>query len=226
MRKGGRMTSRDVPRTRRVFAAAAMLLVVLYVAIDVVLQLLSPHYSVVSDAESDLAVGPFGWAMQFNFAARAVMSGCLVVAVTLTAPPSRRRLVGSVLLALAGLCSAALVLLPADVNREGEFGMTPRTTIGLAHVVFATVGFVAVLVAMGMLTWWASSTTGQGVSLLGAFFLVALAGLAFLGLSLVVLPSAVGLAERACLLGILGWAFALGARLRRPGPPVSRAPLA
>jgi hypothetical protein len=216
MRKAGGMMPPIASRVRRAFAAAAMMLVALYVLIDVVLQLLPPHYSVVSDAESDLAVGPFGGAMRFNFAARAVMSGCLVVAVALTAPPTRRRLVGSALLALAGLCSAVLVLLPTDVNRVGEFGMTPRTTIGLAHVVFATAGFVAVLFAMGALTWWAGGATGQGVFVLAVFFLVALAGLALLGLSLAVLPSVVGLAERICLGGILGWAFTLGARLRRP----------
>ncbi|MFM9920997.1 DUF998 domain-containing protein [Lacisediminihabitans sp. H27-G8] len=197
-------------RVRRASAAVAMALVLFYVLVDVVLQFLPPHYSVLTDAESDLAVGQFGWAMNLNFLARAVMSGCLVVAVSVTAPASWRRRAGSVLLALAGLCSAALVFFPTDVNRPGEFGMTPRTSVGFVHVVFATSGFLAVLVAMALLTAWIGRT--PTVTL---FLVVALAGLVSLGLSLALLPQLVGLTERICLLGILGWAFVLCRRLLR-----------
>jgi hypothetical membrane protein len=202
----------DNPRIRRVFATAAMALVLFYVLTDVVLQLLPPHYSVVSDAESDLAVGPFGWAMNLNFLARAVMSGCVVVAVALTDPASRLRRVGSVLLVLAGLFSAALVLFPADVNNAGDFGMTPRTNVGLVHVLCATSGFLAVLAAMALLTWWIGRPRPVTV-----FFVVALSGLLLLAVSLVALPQVVGLTERLCLVGILGWAFTLCLELRRLG---------
>ena len=197
-----------------------MILVLLYVLIDVVLQLLPPHYSAVSDAESVLAVGPYGWVMNLNFLSRAVMSGCVVLAIALTAPASRLRRVGSVLLTMGGLCSAALVFFPADVNRPGEFGMTPRTTVGLAHVVFATSGFLAVIAAMTLLTLW----IGRQRFVLGfvvraffirGFFVVALAGLGLLMASLVALPQVVGLTERLCLVGILGWTFALCLELRR-----------
>ena len=205
-----RILMTDNSRVRRAFATAAMVLVLLYLLIDVVLQFLPPHYSVLSDAESNLAVGPFGWAMNLNFLARAVMSGCVVVAVTATAPTSRLRIAGSVLLALAGLCSAALVLFPADVNRAGEFGMTPRTTIGLVHVMFATSGFLAVLVAMAMLTRWIRRPGPVMV-----FLLVASAGLCLLATSLAIFPQVAGLTERLCLAGILGWTFALCLELRR-----------
>ncbi|WP_185202618.1 DUF998 domain-containing protein [Glaciihabitans sp. INWT7] len=204
------MTPPLATRVRRAFALAAMVLVLLYVTIDVVLQVLPPHYSLLSDAESDLAVGPFGWAMNLNFLARAVMSGCLVMAVSVTAPASRVRRAGSALLAVAGLCSAALVFFPTDVNRPGEFGMTPRTSIGFVHVLFATSGFLAVLAAMALLTWWIGRP--RAVRL---FFGVALVGLVLLGMSLVVLPHVVGLTERICLLGILGWAFVFSVRLIR-----------
>ena len=204
------MTPPTAARVRRAFATAALVLVLLYVLIDVVLQFLPPHYSVVSDAESDLAVGPFGGAMNLNFLARAVMSGCVVVAVVLTAPASRLRSASSVLLTLAGLCSAALVFFPTDVNPPGEFGMTPRTTVGLVHVVFATSGFLAVLLAMALLTRW----IGRPRAVRG-FFVVALVGLGLLALSLAVFAQLVGLAERLCLVGILGWTFALCWRLRR-----------
>jgi hypothetical protein len=120
------------------------------------------------------------------------------------------RRAGSALLAVAGLCSAALVFFPTDVNRPGEIGMTPRTSIGFVHVLFATSGFLAVLAAMALLSWWIGRP--RAVTM---FFGVALAGLVLLGLSLVVLPQVVGLTERICLLGILGWAFVFSARLIR-----------
>jgi hypothetical membrane protein len=202
----------DKPRIRRAFATAAMALVLIYVLTDVVLQLLPPHYSVLSDAESDLAVGPFGWAMNLNFLARAMMSGCVVVAVAFTAPASRLRRFGSGLIALAGLCSAALVLFPADVNNAGDFGMTPRTTVGVVHALFATTGFLVVLAAMALLTRWIGRPRPVMV-----FFVVALSGLLLLAVSLVALPQVVGLTERLCLVGILGWAFAFCLELRRLG---------
>ena len=209
MREAGTMTPPTAARVRRVFATAAMALVLLYVLIDVVLQFLPPHYSVLSDAESTLAVGHFGAAMNLNFVARAVMSGCVVVAVALTGPASRLRTAGSLLLALAGLCSAALVFFPTDVNPSGEFGMTPRTTVGLVHVVFATSGFLAVLLAMVLLTEW----IGRPRAIQG-FFVVALVGLGLLAASLAAFAQVVGLTERLCLVGILGWTFALCWRLR------------
>jgi hypothetical membrane protein len=208
------MTARRRATVRAVFCTVAMALVVLYVVVDVVLQLLPPHYSVVSDAESDLAVGPFGWAMQVNFAARAVMSGCVVVAVLLTGAPSRRRTAGAVLLGIAGLCSAALVFFATDVNLPGEFGMRPRTEVGTVHVVFATIGFVTVLVALVLLTLWLGEVR-RSHRAATVFLVVACAGLLFLAASLVVAPRVVGIAERSCLAGILGWAFAVAASLRR-----------
>ncbi len=203
----------DNSRVRGAFATAAMTLVLLYLLIDVVLQFLPPRFSVLSDAESNLAVGPFGWVMNLNFLARAVMSGCVVVAVALTAPASRWRTAGSVLLALAGLCSAALIFFPTDVNPPGEFGMTPRTTVGLVHVVFATSGFLVVLLAMALLTRW----IGRPRAVQG-FFVVALVGLGLLAASLAGFAQVVGLTERLCLVGILGWTFAFCWRLRRLSP--------
>jgi hypothetical protein len=207
------MTMRGRTTTRAVFCTIAMALIVLYVVVDVVLQLLPPHYSLLSDAESDLAVGPFGWAMQVNFAARAVMSGCLVAAVLLTGLPSRRRTAGAVLLGIAGSCSAALVFFATDVNRAGEFGMQPRTAVGTVHVVFATTGFITVLAALVLLTVWLGEVC-RSHRTATAFLVLACAGLLFLAASLVFAPRVVGLAERSCLAGILGWAFAVAASLR------------
>ncbi|WP_394769160.1 DUF998 domain-containing protein [Lacisediminihabitans sp.] len=208
------MSSGDAPRTRRAFATVAVALVLLYVLVDVVLQFLPPHYSVVSDAESDLAVGPFGWAMSLNFLARAAMCGCVIVAILLVGSPSRPRNWGLVLLAVSGLCSAALVFAPTDVNSPGEYGMTPHTAIGVVHVVFATTGFVAVLAAIALLTAWARRALPRARAIL-AFAVLGAVGLAALALSIALAPQVVGLAERVCLAGILGWAFVLCLGIRR-----------
>jgi hypothetical membrane protein len=213
------MIAQNRLRVRRVVAAAAMALVVLYVLVDVVLQALLPRYSVLSDAESDLAVGPFGWAMDLNFLARAAMCACVIAAILLLKSPSRPRgsrlsAWGLALLAISGLCSAALVFAPADVNAPGEFGMTPHTSIGVVHVTFATAGFVAVLAAMALLTVWASGALPLFRAVL-MFGVLGCAGLTALALCIAVAPQLVGLAERVCLAGILGWAFVLCLGIRR-----------
>lgn len=190
-------------------ATRGMALVIAYITVDVVLQLLPPHYSPVSDAESNLAVGPFGWVMNLNFLSRAAMTLCVLVAVSDIRPASPSRRIGSLLLGLAGLCSAALVFFPTDVNGSGEYGVAPTTLIGTVHVIFATVGFLLALAAMLLLTFWMREAPGLlGVRRAASVFVwLAAVGLAALALSIAFVPTVFGLAERICLAGILGWAF-------------------
>jgi hypothetical protein len=194
---------------RRVAAVAGMVLVVAYAAIDVALQLLPPHYSPIADAESNLAVGPFGWIMNLNFLGRAAMTFCVLVVVSRIRPASTMRRAGSLLLGLAGLCSAALVLFATDVNGPGEFGIAPTTSVGTIHVVIATAGFLLALAAMILLTLWMR----RAPELLGvrraATVLVGVAvlGLLSLAISIVFVPTVLGATERICLAGILGWAL-------------------
>ncbi|POH61150.1 hypothetical protein [Arthrobacter glacialis] len=54
--------------------------VAVYIGIDVVLQFLPQHYSVVSAAESNLAVIPFGWIMKLSFPGRAVTTFAVMAA--------------------------------------------------------------------------------------------------------------------------------------------------
>jgi hypothetical membrane protein len=203
----------------RAAAATGLALVVAYVVVDVVLQLLPPHYSPIADAESNLAVGPFGWAMNLNFLGRAAMTFCVLVVVSSIRPPSTMRSIGSLLLGLAGLCSAALVFFPTDVNGPGEFGIAPTTTLGTIHVAFATAGFLLALCAMVLLTVWMRRAPEMlGVRRAATVMLgLAVVGLVSLAVSVAVVPTVLGLAERICLAGILGWALVvcLGGRTRR-----------
>jgi hypothetical membrane protein len=259
------MTPAAASTLQRVLAYAAMILVLLYAIVDVFLQFLPPHYSVVTDAESDLAVGPFGWVMRANFLGRGVMSLCIVGAILLSRrrgestrgepargestrgeslrgettghaqstpqasrsfAPSRARSLapnltrhraatlpvklGCALIVIAGVCSAMLVFFATDVNPPGQFGMAQHTNIGRMHVVFATIGFIAVLLGMLLLT--AALPLGRVAV---AFVTIAAAGLLILAGCLLVAPHLIGLAERLCILGILGWAFAVAHRYRR-----------
>jgi hypothetical protein len=91
--------------------------------------------------------------------------------------------------------------------------MRPRTAVGTVHVVFATTGFITVLAALVLLTLWLGEVL-RSHRTATAFLVLACAGLLFLAASLVLAPRVVGLAERSCLAGILGWAFAVAASLR------------
>jgi len=189
---------------------------VLYVVVDVMLQSLPPHYSVISDAESNLAVGEFGWIMNLNFVSRAVMTFCVLVVVSRSGAASALRLIGCVLLGVAGACSAALVFIPTDVNGPGEFGIAPTTTTGAVHVAFATAGFLCALAGMLLLAIWMRGAPRFARVRRAATGFVALAsvGLVLLAASIAWAPSVLGLTERVCLAGILGWAFVVcwGAR--------------
>lgn len=206
---------------RRRLAAAAMFGVVLYVVIDVMLQLLPPHYSPISEAESNLAVGPFGWIMNLNFLARAALSGCAIAAIarveTSVATPTALRNAGLLLFGVAGLCSAALALFATDVAPAGEHGVETTTPTGAIHLALATGGFVAALVAFALLTVWMRRIPElrSGYRHALVFLLIAVVGILSLGAAIVFVPEVLGLAERVCLAGILGWAFVVSAAVRR-----------
>jgi hypothetical membrane protein len=197
-------------RTRRAAAAVAMIGVVIYVVVDVVLQFLPPHYSAISQAESDLAVGPFGWIMSINFFGRGVTCAALIVAITRTCRPTRTRTVGVALLGVAGFCSALIAFFPTDIPAHP--GVAPSTVHGIVHVAGATSGFVLALAAFWILTLWMPGRS----RLADAFLRVATVGLVLLGVSIAAVPTVLGLTERICLVGILGWVFVVARALRRP----------
>jgi hypothetical membrane protein len=194
--------------TRRVAAAIAMIGVLVYVVVDILLQLMPPHYSAISQAESDLAVGPFGWIMSINFFGRGITSAALIVAIVSTGPRARIRAIGVGLLAVAGVCSALIAFFPTDIPRHG--GVAPSTVHGIVHVVGASSGFVLALAAFWLLTFWLPERSRGADAFLG----VASIGLVFLGVTVVAVPDLLGLAERVCLLGILGWVFVVARKLR------------
>jgi hypothetical membrane protein len=204
----------------RVLATVALAGAVLYVLVDIVLQLLPPHYSVIAEAESNLAVGPYGWVMNLNFLARGVVTVSAVAALARFAPRSRLQQTGLALMLLAGAASAALAFLPTDIPAEGAPGLEPTTPLGTAHLVVAATGFVAALTAFLLLTAWLRTSEDLRAAFPAAAVLtgVALAGLVWLAIAASFLPGVIGLAERVCLAGVLGWVIAVSAVVRRRAP--------
>lgn len=197
-------------KARRRFATAATAGVAGYVLVDVTLQFMPPHYSVISDAESNLAVGPFGWIMNLNFLGRTVTTCCAVAAINRVGCSSSLRRTGTVLMSVGGLCSAVLAFFPTDV------GPGPATTVGTVHLVVAGSGFLAALAGILALTRWMRLNTELAKAFPAALTLSAIAafGLASLGLTTALKPNLLGLAERVCLAGVLGWAMAVCTAIR------------
>lgn len=189
--------------------------VVAYALVDIVLQLLPPHYSPIGEAESNLAVGPFGWIMNLNFLARAALTLCAIVAIVGTGPATRLRATGTALMAIAGACSGALAFFPTDVG--GAAGLQAETVHGTVHLGVAALGFLTALAAFMVLTLWMRrrpELTGSYPAAL-VFVFVAAGGLLCLGVAGGGASNLLGLAERICLLGILGWVFAVCSGIRR-----------
>ena len=204
-------------RSTRLLATIALAGAVLYVLVDVALQLLPSHYSVVSEAESNLAVGPYGWIMNLNFVARGIVTVCCVAALARFGPRTRLQRTGLGLMLIAGACSAALAFLPTDIPAADAPGLAPTTALGAAHLAVAVLGFVTALLAFLLLTWWLRGSDRLRAAYPAAAILtgVAVAGLAWLAVAAALTPDVIGLAERVCLAGVLGWVIAVCAVVRR-----------
>ena len=118
---------------------------------------------------------------------------------------------------LAGTCSAALAFLPTDIAAPDAPGLEPATPLGTAHLVVAAAGFVAALIAFLLLTAWLRTSAQLRAAFPAAAILtgVALVGLLWLGIAATAWPAVLGLAERVCLAGVLGWVIAVCAVIRR-----------
>jgi hypothetical protein len=209
-------TAPAVIRTRRAFATAAMVGVLAYVAVDVLLQLLPPYYDPIRDAESNLAVGPFGWIMNLNFLGRALTTVCAVGALRLFGQPSPVRGAGLVLFGAGGVASALLAFFATDVDVVAGSGLASYTLTGRLHLLIAGAGFVAAFLAIILLTLWLRRTRVLGNMLPAeAFAALTAIGALWLAVTHAGAPETLGLAERVCLLGILGWTFVVCAGIRR-----------
>ncbi len=188
-----------------------------YAAVDVVLQTLPPYYSPISEAESNLAVGPYGWIMNLNFLGRAVLTLCAVIALSRCGPATTLRRIGLPLLLIGGLCSAILAFFPTDIAPVGVAGLHASSVVGTVHLVVATTGFVLALCGFLLVTGWLRSSSGLRRAFVPALTcaLLATAGLLTVGLAAAFDLAVLGLAERVCLVGTLAWVCVVCGFIRR-----------
>lgn len=144
--------TRDAAGSRRRYSVA-LAGVVLYVVLDAIAQLLPPHYSPISQAESDLAVGPYGYIMTINFLNRGLLSLEFLFAILGTArlagaDPSKFR-TGKILFGAWSVGALLLAVFPTDVPAM------PVSWHGAIHVVVAILAFLggafgALSISLGM----------------------------------------------------------------------------
>lgn len=127
--------ARDLLQARRL-AVLVILGVVTYVALDVAAQLLPPHYNPISQPESDLAVGPYGFLMRINFVIRGLLSLAAIAALHKTLLPAAHSRLGALLLEVWGVGAFVLAIFSTDVG-------SAHTLHGLIHLVVALIAFAA-----------------------------------------------------------------------------------
>ena len=129
-------------RVRR-YGTWAIAGIILYVILDIVAQVLPPHYSPIRQAESDLAVGPYGFIMRLNFLVRAALSLLVVSALATALRPARARW-GLVLCSIWGVTSGLLALFNTDILDDPRLDpVLHHTAHGELHLVLALIGFIA-----------------------------------------------------------------------------------
>lgn len=133
---------------RRVWAEAAIAGITVYVAIDIALVFLRPHFSVLHNAESDYGShGPYDWLMDLNFLLRCALSLAAVRALALAVPQQPRLRAALGLLSVWAIASGLLAFFPDDPVGTRAHGLAPRV-----HLLLAGVAFVAVAVGTRLAT--------------------------------------------------------------------------
>lgn len=189
------------------------------VAADIVLALLPPHYSILTDSESDYAIGPFAWLMDATFVLVGLVSLALAAGLVGAAPAPKpvRRWIGSALIALWGVGLLVLALFPTSLQGA------PLTASARVHLVVAPLAFAAVAAGESVLTPDIGRVRDWQN---GRRLLVGITGAMWLGFLLTWVTFAelgrrhglgqfYGLAERLFLLSVLGWMATVASAMRR-----------
>jgi hypothetical protein len=143
-----------LPRGARLWFSVAAGLIVLYLVLDVIAQLLPPHYSAITQAESDLAVGPYGGVMTANFVVRGLLTLAFLNGLRLTIRaeggewPRYRRGLGAFL--VWGIGAFLLAAFPTDVPT------LPVSWHGAIHGVVA----IPVFIGGALGTYWVATRFG------------------------------------------------------------------
>ena len=123
------------------FFLISILGIVLYVILDAVAQILPPHYSPIRQAESDLAIGKYGFIMTINFVNRSLLSLAFIFGflqmLDLAGVPRQKFRAGTILLGIWAVGALLLAAFPTDVPS------TPVSLHGAIHLIVALIAFIA-----------------------------------------------------------------------------------
>jgi hypothetical membrane protein len=206
--------------------------IVLYVVLDAIAQSLPPHYSPIRNAESDLAVGPYGYIMTVNFLNRGLLSLLFLYALAKTvratgglgaAGSARRYPKGALLFGIWAVGALLLAIFPTDVPA------TPMSGHGAIHLLVATLAFLGgAFGALRLSMQFGENKALRGVkpmalsiAVLSVVLVVVELGLPFVAPHLATRFG--GLTERLFLGSVLLWVAVVSAHLatRKPGAPTA-----
>jgi hypothetical protein len=106
------------------------------VGIEIIAQILPPHYSPLSQSESDLAVGPYGYLEAINFFLRGTISLAFLYCLTQRIPEISQSRVGQSLLGLSAIGKLIIAFVATDLTTP------PQTTHGYIHAFVALASFL------------------------------------------------------------------------------------
>ena len=200
---------------------AAIAGTILYAALDTLAQSLPPHYSPLSQAESDLAVGPYGYLMAVNFINRGALSLLFLLGFSRAVKPLPEYKRGYFLVGVWAVGSMILAAFPTDV------GGSP-TLHGAIHLVVAIIAFLGgvfgeLALSRSMSSDHVLAGVGKYASWIAILAFVSLAAL-FLGPGIAprAFPSISGLVERVFIGLVLAWMLIVSFMLiTRPGTDVA-----
>lgn len=201
-------------RGARPFFSATAAGIVLYVVLDAIAQSLPPHYSPISQAESDLAVGPYGYIMALNFVNRGIFSLLFVYGLASIVSWKGPFKTGLALLGVWGAGALMLSVSPTDVSG-------PATAHGTVHLVVAGLAFLSAAVgAVSISRAFAREPALKGLGrYTEAIATLALVFFLFLFFGPSVLPRFAskvgGLTERIFIGLVLAWMLAVSAYMLR-----------
>jgi len=207
----------------RFFFAATIAGIALYVVLDAIAQSLPPHYSPISQAESDLAVGPYGYVMAVNFVNRGIFSLLFLYGLTKALPSRAGTGTGLGLFGIWAVGALVLAVSPTDVSG-------PATVHGVLHLVVATLAFLGA--ALGALSLSQTFRRDPSLEALGRYALplAVLALVFFFALygGTVVFPHAAakvgGLVERVFIGLVLAWMLVVSASMFKRSIPTNAHP--
>jgi hypothetical protein len=177
--------------------------IALYIILEIIVLLLPPYYSI-SQAESDLAVGPYGIIMNIDFIIRGLLSGYLILALYRFSRNSAFAIMGIVFFAVFCVCSFLLAFFNTDVS--DSLTRVQHTFHGQIHQMLTGIAFICAPIGILII-----SLSFQGIARFKSFGVSSLIAAVICVLSFINLGQAgfyaqnSGIFERICVGSILFW---------------------